>query len=439
MPHPAAAARARPGRRRCPRAAGPAGSSGCSMPHTATSWPAARCRSARSSRYASAPPRRYTNLLTCSTRTADPTSSLPALARVPLASAPDRRLARRGAVHHTAARRAAPVGPDVTRVRENALRVPAAPGAPARALGTGRGLGPARRGGPARPARAARHRLGEVALAAAARAAARHGPSRSTWSARSAPGTNMLTRALDGSPEVEVRGENDRTLFDRFRLREHEVLVRTVRASRHRIVLVKPLCDSQHVGTLLDLPQLPGGRALWAFRDPDARARSELARFDGASLRALRAIADDGAPGCWQGERLPAAVRRDRPRPRPVRPDAVRGRAGVLGRPQRPLVRPRARRQRPDCRLVDYDAVVRRPGGGGRAALRVPRPGRAGRAVRPRRAAHHPPPGARGGGAGGARARGPHLGPAAGAGRGGPGPWWHGAVRGWRSERMTAC
>ena len=177
-------------------------------------------------------------------------------------------------------------------------------------------------------------------------------------------GTNMLTRALDTSPEVEVRGENDRTLFDRFRLREHEVLVRTVRRSRHRVVLVKPLCDSQHVDTLLDLPELPGGRALWAFRDPDARARSEVARFDGASLRALQAIAVDGAPGWWQGERLPAASVEIVRGLDPARLSPYEG-ALALWAVRNGLFFDLGLDARPDCRLVDYDAVVADPHGQG--------------------------------------------------------------------------
>jgi len=177
-------------------------------------------------------------------------------------------------------------------------------------------------------------------------------------------GTNMLTRALDRSPQVEVRGENDRTLFDRFRLRDHEVLVRTVRRSRHRVVLVKPLCDSQHVDTLLDLPQLPGGRALWAFRDPDARARSEVARFGGAGLRALRAIAADGAPGWWQGERLPAASVETVRALDPARLSPYEG-ALALWAVRNGLWFDLGLDARPDCRLVDYDAVVADPHGQG--------------------------------------------------------------------------
>lgn len=114
-------------------------------------------------------------------------------------------------------------------------------------------------------------------------------------------GTNMLMRGFDVAPYTEVRNENDRTLFDRFRLRSDEVLRDVVRSSRHRVVLIKPLCDSHDVGRLLDLPGMAPGRAIWVVREVDARARSEVSKFGGSNLDALRTIAAGHAPRIWQG------------------------------------------------------------------------------------------------------------------------------------------
>ena len=122
-------------------------------------------------------------------------------------------------------------------------------------------------------------------------------------------GTNMLVRGLDAAPEVEARNENDRGLFHRFRLRGDDVLVDVVHRSRHAIVLVKPLCDSHRVDELLALPTRTPGRALWMWRDPDDRARSEVAKFGDANRRALRAIADSSIGAGWQGGRLDDATR----------------------------------------------------------------------------------------------------------------------------------
>lgn len=122
-------------------------------------------------------------------------------------------------------------------------------------------------------------------------------------------GTNMLMRGLNTAPEVEVRNENDRTLFHRFRMRSDDVLRETVNRSRHAFVLVKPLCDSHRIDELLDLPGLSPGRAVWVFRDVDDRARSEVSKFGDSNLLALRRIADGTGGTDWQAQRLSEPLR----------------------------------------------------------------------------------------------------------------------------------
>ncbi len=118
-------------------------------------------------------------------------------------------------------------------------------------------------------------------------------------------GTNMLVRGLESAPELQVHNESDRRAFRRFRLRPDHELAAVVTASRHRYVLFKPLCDSHRVGELLDhLPVLVPGRAIWAYRNVDGRARSGLAKFGDANLRVLREIAGGGGALRWQAQRL---------------------------------------------------------------------------------------------------------------------------------------
>lgn len=112
-------------------------------------------------------------------------------------------------------------------------------------------------------------------------------------------GTNMLVRGLERAPEFEVRNENDRETFERFRLRDaaaHDVVAR----SRHRYVLFKPLCDSHRTADLLD----HGGRAIWAYRGVDGRVRSALAKFGDTNLRVLGEIASGRGDDLWQAQRL---------------------------------------------------------------------------------------------------------------------------------------
>ncbi|MGV8908969.1 MAG: hypothetical protein ACOH1Y_08285 [Propionicimonas sp.] len=122
-------------------------------------------------------------------------------------------------------------------------------------------------------------------------------------------GTNMLMRGFDTAPEVEVRNENDRRLFHRFRMRSDEVLREVVTRSRQAFVLVKPLCESHRVGELLDLPGMAPGRAVWVFRDVDDRSRSEVSKFGDSNLLALRRIAQGTSGADWQAQGLTESLR----------------------------------------------------------------------------------------------------------------------------------
>lgn len=128
-------------------------------------------------------------------------------------------------------------------------------------------------------------------------------------------GTNMVVRGLERSPEFEVHNENDPAAFVRFRLRPLPEVRRIVEESRHAFVLFKPLCDSHRVVELLDDLGTPSpGKAIWVYRDFRGRARSSVAKFGDANLRALRQIAAGQGAGMWQagglGEERLALLRR---------------------------------------------------------------------------------------------------------------------------------
>ena len=118
-------------------------------------------------------------------------------------------------------------------------------------------------------------------------------------------GTNALAHGLDAAPEVEVRNEGDRRAFADFKLRPEPVVRALVERSRHRYVLLKPLCDSHRVDLLLDgLGTTQPGRALWAYRDVDGRVRSALAKFGDVNLRVVQDLALGRAGSRWQVQRL---------------------------------------------------------------------------------------------------------------------------------------
>jgi hypothetical protein len=120
-------------------------------------------------------------------------------------------------------------------------------------------------------------------------------------------GTNMLVRGLEQAPEVAVHNENDRRAFERFRLREDDVVRGLVTSSRHRFVLFKPLCDSHRALDLLELCGPGGGRVIWTYRRVDDRVRSSLAKFGGSNQAALAEIAAGRGLGTWQAGGLTPA------------------------------------------------------------------------------------------------------------------------------------
>lgn len=117
-------------------------------------------------------------------------------------------------------------------------------------------------------------------------------------------GTNMVLRGLDCAPEIEVHNESDRRVFHRYQLRSDQVVIETVRRSRHPYVLFKPLCDSHRAADLLALPGVRPGKAIWIFRDVDDRARSSIAKFGASGLEAVRRIIAGDGEDIWQGRRL---------------------------------------------------------------------------------------------------------------------------------------
>jgi len=118
-------------------------------------------------------------------------------------------------------------------------------------------------------------------------------------------GTNMLVRGLEAAPEFEVHNENDRSVFDSYRLKSDDIVTERILRSRHRYVLFKPLCDSHRIDALLDtLPVPQHGKAIWAYRDVDGRVRSAISKFGDVNLRVLSGIARGEGTDRWQAQRI---------------------------------------------------------------------------------------------------------------------------------------
>ena len=174
-------------------------------------------------------------------------------------------------------------------------------------------------------------------------------------------GTNMVARALAASPEFEVRNENDRGAFDRFRLRSLPAIRNLVLRSRQRFLVLKPLIDSDRVDRLvagLETPSRP--KALWTYRSVDGRARSALSRFGDHSLEVVRGIAEGRSEDVWQGRRISAEARQviqdlDL---RCLTPETA---AAVIWLIRNSLFFDLGLDRRDDCLLVSYDRLLDAP------------------------------------------------------------------------------
>jgi len=133
-------------------------------------------------------------------------------------------------------------------------------------------------------------------------------------------GTTLVTRVLNRDPEAKVYPEQSPlTLFDvaeHLRLPAAPRIAARIAASRHPLVVLKPLVESQDAAALLDAlaaelaPAHVRVRALWMFRHWVDVARSNLARFGIENgIRNLKRVVER-RDGDWRSERVGDRVHR---------------------------------------------------------------------------------------------------------------------------------
>jgi hypothetical protein len=179
-------------------------------------------------------------------------------------------------------------------------------------------------------------------------------------------GTNMVLRGLEQDPSVEVHNENDRTVFDRFQLRDDAVVRGVVHRSRHAVVLFKPLCDSHRTAELLGsmaAPGLPVGgpaKAVWVYRGVDGRARSAVQKFGDVNRRILTEIAAGEGRDRWQAQGLSEETLHLVRRADPARlsPESA---AALFWVVRNRLFFDQSLHLRPDVHLVSYERFVLDP------------------------------------------------------------------------------
>lgn len=180
-------------------------------------------------------------------------------------------------------------------------------------------------------------------------------------------GTNMVVRGVEADPSVTVYNENSRKAFERFQLKDADVVRGLVTRDRHRLVLFKALCDSHRTGDLLDeVARYTPARAVWVYRGVDDRVRSAVSKFGDVNRRIMAEIAAGRGGDRWQAQRL---SQESLDLLREVRPETLSAESGAalfwLARNR--LYFEQGLHERDDVHLVGYDQVVADPEGLGRA------------------------------------------------------------------------
>ncbi len=114
-------------------------------------------------------------------------------------------------------------------------------------------------------------------------------------------GTNMVMDVLERSLETEVFHERDPRAFDNYEMRPLGVIAGLRERSRARVVVVKALCELDHLTFLMD--RLAPARAVWVVREWRDSVRSQLRSFP-RHPGWIRRTLEDPAEGGWIGRGL---------------------------------------------------------------------------------------------------------------------------------------
>jgi hypothetical protein len=115
-------------------------------------------------------------------------------------------------------------------------------------------------------------------------------------------GTTVLLHLLEQSPEAFIYGEGEKPAFRGMRLADDATVNRIIRRNPARVVVIKPLCDSQWADRLL--AEYERSRMIWAYRHFDDQVNSSVRKFSGAAVRMNKIKARDYEGLDWRVERL---------------------------------------------------------------------------------------------------------------------------------------
>lgn len=117
-------------------------------------------------------------------------------------------------------------------------------------------------------------------------------------------GTNAFIQALDRCHKIRVYNEHaNNSLYHEFRLRNPFDLAPTLKATKQRIAVFKPICDSHLTDQLLKT--YPDSKVFWIFRNYASVAASMVDEWGDHFKKMIDAIHNGRAHDIsWRGERL---------------------------------------------------------------------------------------------------------------------------------------
>jgi hypothetical protein len=115
-------------------------------------------------------------------------------------------------------------------------------------------------------------------------------------------GTTVLLDLLEQSPEAFIYGEGEKPAFRGMRLADDAIVKGVVKRNPARVVVIKPLCDSQWADRLL--AEYERSRMIWAYRHFDDQVNSLVRKFTGHAVRMNKIKNRDYEGLDWRVERL---------------------------------------------------------------------------------------------------------------------------------------
>ena len=92
-------------------------------------------------------------------------------------------------------------------------------------------------------------------------------------------GTNMLIRSLNNDMQIECFYENDEESFDNYELRDRDLIKKIIAKSYARVVVFKPIADSQNASDILEYHK--NSKAIWIYRKYPDVINSALKNWTG--------------------------------------------------------------------------------------------------------------------------------------------------------------